>query len=340
MEYKKKVTISHVAREAKVAVGTVSHYINGTASVSEEKAKRIAEAVEKLKYSPNTFAGSLRRKNSNMVYILTPHLDNSFYTSIISVFMRLADVDGYIVNISSYEYSLEKEKKYLDSILSSKPGTIVIIFNGNNDDKEIERLIERGIKVILADRASKISNVSTVSYENHKIMKDIIDFLMSRGYEKIGLFMETPVLTNLKERYDAYIEWMQSYGVKNLEGNIFSKPELSLDKVKSGYLYMKEILESVPIEKLPRGWITSSDILAIGMIRAFNEAGYQVPKDFGVVGFDNIQISGYVMPRLTTAMQNQECFAEELWKVTKAVGKGEEEIHIVIPQELIVRESC
>ena len=91
---------------------------------------------------------------------------------------------------------------------------------------------------------------------------------------------------------------------------------------------------------MPDAWIASSDYLAIGMMRAMNELGYRVPHDFGIIGFDNLDISGYVNPRLTTVEQNQELFGEMLWKVTKKLVKTQENQHLVIPQKLVERESC
>lgn len=131
---KKKVTITQVAKYAGVSVGTVSNYLNGTVSVSPEKAEKVQQAINDLDYTPDALASSLRSKNSKTIYVLTPNLRNAFYTNIISALMEYAYKAGYSVNISGYEYSDERERKQLRLLGSCKQGSSVIIFNGYNDE--------------------------------------------------------------------------------------------------------------------------------------------------------------------------------------------------------------
>ena len=127
---------------------------------------------------------------------------------------------------------------------------------------------------------------------------------------------------------------------KEPERFIFGKESLSGDKLKNGYLYMKEILETHKKEELPEAWIATSDYLAVGMMRAINEKGYSIPGDFGLIGFDNIDLSGYVNPRLTTVEQNQELFGKKLWEAVKKIHQNGIREEIVLPQKVLMRESC
>lgn len=103
---------------------------------------------------------------------------------------------------------------------------------------------------------------------------------------------------------------------------------------------MKEILETHKKEELPEAWIATSDYLAVGMMRAINEKGYSIPGDFGLIGFDNIDLSGYVNPRLTTVEQNQELFGKKLWEAVKKIHQNGIREEIVLPQKVLMRESC
>lgn len=103
---------------------------------------------------------------------------------------------------------------------------------------------------------------------------------------------------------------------------------------------MKEILETYKKEELPEAWIATSDYLAVGMMRAINEKGYSIPGDFGLIGFDNIDLSGYVNPRLTTVEQNQELFGKKLWEAVKKIHQNGIREEIVLPQKVLMRESC
>lgn len=337
---KEKTTITQVAKYAGVSIGTVSNYLNGTAQVSPQKAENIQAAIDKLHYTPDTVASSLRRKNSKTIYILTQNLNNTFYTRIISSYMAYAYQAGYTVQISGYEYSAEVEKKQLAALENCKRGTIVIIFNGSKDEAEIRRLMQNDIHVILADRNAEGLNVSSVSFDNQDMLYTIVEMLKKKNYKRIGLFIEPVTLSNLQKRYEHFLKASEKFGYKNPLDNVFTDKSLALNKLHSSYIFMKTILENHKKKDLPDAWIASSDYLAIGMMRAMNELGYRVPHDFGIIGFDNLDISGYVNPRLTTVEQNQELFGEMLWKVTKKLVKTQENQHLVIPQKLVERESC
>ena len=164
MMKKQKVTITQVAKQAGVSVGTVSNYLNRTVSVSKDRAMRIQKAIDELDYIPDSLASSLRRKKSKTIFVLTPNLRNAFYTNIISSLMEQAYKSAYEVHISSYEYSEEREKRLLRSFETCRPGTVVIIFNGYNDEKAIRRLIKKDIHVILADRVCPMKETASVTF--------------------------------------------------------------------------------------------------------------------------------------------------------------------------------
>lgn len=340
MNGKRKVTIRQVAKQADVSVGTVSNYLNGTATVSKDRAKRIQTAIESLDYIPDMLASSLRRKNSKTIHILTPNLNNGFYTNIISSFMGYAYKADYTIHISGYEYSPEMEKKHLRLLENSKPGTVVIVFNGYNDEAEILRLINRDVHVILADRQNLIRNTSSIRFDNCDVIYEIIRYLKEKGYSSIGLLTELTRLENVRRRRDSFMEAMEFHGYKNPETCVYERESLSLDKLKNGYLYMKEILEERRKEELPQAWIATSDYLAIGLMRAINEKGYHIPDDFGVVGYDNLELSAYVYPKLTTVSQDQKLFGEKLWEAVEHYNRTNETIDILLPQKIVIRESC
>lgn len=340
MNGKRKVTIRQVAKQADVSVGTVSNYLNGTATVSKDRAKRIQTAIESLDYIPDMLASSLRRKNSKTIHILTPNLNNGFYTNIISSFMGYAYKADYTIHISGYEYSPEMEKKHLRLLENSKPGTVVIVFNGYNDEAEILRLINRDVHVILADRQNLIRNTSSIRFDNCDVIYEIIRYLKEKGYPSIGLLTELTRLENVRRRRDSFMEAMEFHGYKNPETCVYERESLSLDKLKNGYLYMKEILEERRKEELPQAWIATSDYLAIGLMRAINEKGYHIPDDFGVVGYDNLELSAYVYPKLTTVSQDQKLFGEKLWEAVEHYNWTNETIDILLPQKIVIRESC
>ena len=141
MKNGKRVTITQVAERAGVTIGTVSHVINGTASISKETTKRVYDAIKELNYTPNVLAKSLRSKKNYTIGLMIPNLNNSFHSKIASVFVDRAYELGYSVQIHGYEYSLDRERRELARLEGNNIG-VVIIFNGHGDEKEIKSFIK------------------------------------------------------------------------------------------------------------------------------------------------------------------------------------------------------
>lgn len=334
-----RATMKDVADRAGVTIGTVSHVINHTASISEETTARVQQAIRDLHYVPNSLARNIRSKTNHRVGLMIPNLTNNFHARIASGFVNLAEQHKYIVFIMGYEYSLEREKNELQSLMEYNVGTIVIV-NGSGDEAFIQELLERGIQVILADRRTDMKGVSYVEYDNKIVYREVIALLKGKGYQSVGFISEPLDLTNIRDRYEGYREAMQEAGYEVNPENLYISERLCLDNARNGYLYMKEILERKRREELPDVFIASSDLLAIGVMRALYEAGYHVPDDIGIIGCDNLQISGYMQPRLTTIMQDRDRLNEELWKMIITRDKGEKVENVTLPQELVIRESC
>ena len=337
---KNKITIRQVAELAGVTIGTVSHVINGTAPISPETTARVHEAISTLNYVPNITAKSLRSKSSKVVGFLIPNLNNNFYSRISSTFINLAFENGFIVQILGYEYSLEKELQAINS-LASNSVDIVIILNGHGDEDGIRRLIDAKKSVILADRVSDIEGVNCLYFDNSKVIHEAVALLKKKGYQRIGFLSEPLALTNVQERFTAYRAALESFGYVFREEDIFICENFQLDAMFNGYHYMREILQNSNKRELPDAFIATSDLLAIGAIKAFRESGLHVPGDVGIISYDNLDIASFVDPGLTTIEQNQALMGTELFNLVKAISEKEVvKEHIVLPQKLIIRESC
>ncbi|MBU9726384.1 LacI family DNA-binding transcriptional regulator [Diplocloster modestus] len=335
----RRTTIKEVAVRAGVTIGTVSHVINGTAPISPETTERVREAVRELDYKPNPMARYMRSKKSRMIGLMIPNLNNSFYSQVASTFMEMADADGYTVLILGYEYSTEREKKELESLVQNNVDAVVVV-NGHDDEEAIDRLTRQGISVILADRRMEGRKIPYIQYDNRKILDQVVSMLKEKGYRSIGFISEKLDLTNLQDRFEGYKKVLGAHGYEFRQEHVFISEKLCLDNMRAGYQFTKDLLQGYKKEELPEAFLASSDLLAIGMLRAFLEAGYQVPGDFGVVGYDNLPIAGFVHPRLTTVNQDRELLGKELWRMTRARIEDGIVENVTLQQELIIRESC
>lgn len=337
---KKRATVKDVAERAGVTIGTVSHVINGTAPISEQTVDRVRQAIKELDYVPNSAARSIRKKEKNLVGMLIPKITNSFYSLIASTFIDEADRENITVSLVGYEYSLEKEKRGLYSLMQNNVDTIVIAGGSAGDEEYIRTLLDRGLHVILADRRSTFPHVSSVEYDNRKVLSQAVGYLKEKQYGTIGFLGESLVLNNLHERLGGYREALREHGYTYGDRYVFISDAFCQDHVQNGYLFTREILSSHGREELPDAFIITSDLIAIGAMKAMREAGYQVPGDFGVIGFDDLEISPYMQPALTTVKQDRVLLGKELWRLVKAGRAGEPAEHVRLSQELIIRDSC
>lgn len=338
-QIKKRATMKDVAQMAGVTIGTVSHVLNGTAPVAAETRERITDAIQELDYVLNPMARYMRSKKSYNIGMLIPNLNNDFHSKMTSVFVDCAYKTGFTVSLLGYEYSLEREKKGVQTLIQNNVDTIIIA-NGYDDEDCIKNIINRDIPLILADRTADRDDIYYIQFENRKVMFDLVKFLKEHGYRTLGFIAEPLKLTNLQDRYSGYVEALTYYGYQFNPDHVYISETLQLDNLRNGYRFMKGLLEKHSKEELPEAIIVTSDLLAIGIMRALNEYGYEVPGDFGIVGCDNIEVSGYTCPRLTTIEQDQIRFGEQLWDMVYNITCGNQIENIVLEQKLIIRESC
>lgn len=335
----KRATMKDVAQRSGVTIGTVSHVINGTAPISAETMEKVVQAIDELDYTINPMARYMRSKKSYNVGLLIPNLNNSFYSMLSSAFVDEAYKCGYNVSMLSYEYSKEREKKELYALQNSSVDAIVIV-NGYDDEEYIRDITDRGTRIILADRRSALADIPYVQFDNTKVLYEIVAMLKEKGYGTIGYISESMAFINIQDRYKAFTHAMDYYGYQLDTRHVYISDSFQLNNMRNGYLYMKQLLESERRENLPDAFIASSDQLAIGVIRALAEKGYSVPGDMGIVGCDNIEVSGYILPRLTTINQDQTLLGKKTWEMVCESINGKTIDNINLDQKLIIRGSC
>ena len=333
-----KVTIKDVARKSGFTIGTVSNVLNGKDNVKEETRKKVLEAIHELGYVRNLQARNMRIKMNKIIGFLVPKFTNYFYAGILNAFMYNAEKEGYTVFLLDYDYNVDQEKKCIDILLQNQVGTLILA-NGSGDEEFIKKLVQQGIKIILMDRHIELDGVSCISYKNNEIIEYIIGKLKDKGYKSIGYVSEKIDIVNLKDRFEAYVEGLKKYGYEYNKDFVFISSEFTQNHIAKGYEFADNLIKTHLKEDLPQSFIVSSDLIAIGMLKAFKDNNYKIPGDFGIVGCDNIDIASYVDPPLSTIEQDRDEMGLELWNMTKQLNEGKIVKNKVLDQKLIIRES-
>ncbi|MDA1839302.1 LacI family DNA-binding transcriptional regulator [Bacillus cereus group sp. BY17LC] len=321
--------IKDIAKMAGVSVTTVSRVLNDHPYVSEEKRKAVIEIVEKLNYSQNANAVHLSKGKTNIVGVILPYINHPCFDAMVGGMMEVALAHNYRVLLCQTNYNKKEEMKSLD-MLKTKQLDGLIICSRANEWETIEPYASYG--TIVACEDNDISNISSV-YTNHSAAFQLgMDYLIEKGYKKIGYCTGRKLGPSSQKRFDVYKQQLQSIDEEVNEEWIFTECFTLEDGVKVAHK-LKEM------QHLPEALIVAGDEVAIGVMTEAEKLGIQVPEDLAIIGFDNQPISQVL--QLTTIDQNlneigRKAF-EMFYRQTSDERSKQEKVEI--PYELVERST-
>ncbi|PGS93474.1 LacI family transcriptional regulator [Bacillus anthracis] len=321
--------IKDIAKMAGVSVTTVSRVLNDHPYVSEEKRKAVIEIVEKLNYSQNANAVHLSKGKTNIVGVILPYINHPSFDAMVGGMMEEALTHNYRVLLCQTNYNKKEEMKSLH-MLKTKQLDGLIICSRANDWEMIEPYASYG--TIIACEDNDISNISSV-YTNHSAAFQLgMDYLIEKGYKKIGYCTGRKLGPSSQKRFDVYKQQLQSIDEEVNEEWIFTECFMLEDGVKVAH-NLKEM------QHLPEALIVAGDEVAIGVMTEAEKLGIQVPEDLAIIGFDNQPISQVL--QLTTIDQNLNEIgrkAFEMFYRQTSDGRSKQE-KVEIPYELVERST-
>ncbi|HFJ9453123.1 LacI family transcriptional regulator [Bacillus anthracis] len=321
--------IKDIAKMAGVSVTTVSRVLNDHPYVSEEKRKAVIEIVEKLNYSQNANAVHLSKGKTNIVGVILPYINHPCFDAMVGGMMEVALAHNYRVLLCQTNYNKKEEMKSLH-MLKTKQLDGLIICSRANEWQTIEPYASYG--TIVACEDNDISNISSV-YTNHSAAFQLgMDYLIEKGYKKIGYCTGRKLGPSSQKRFDVYKQQLQSIDEEVNEEWIFTECFTLEDGVKVAHK-LKEM------QHLPEALIVAGDEVAIGVMTEAEKLGIQVPEDLAIIGFDNQPISQVL--QLTTIDQNlneigRKAF-EMFYRQTSDERSKQEKVEI--PYELVERST-
>lgn len=296
---RKEVTMQDVAKKANVSVATVSHVVNHTASISVQTTHLIQQTIKELGYVPRESA-QLNLGNRT-IGVLVPDISNEFYATIIQGISDEAWKHNYAVMVSNLRHHHSARSAYLRSLMQNNIRGIIMCGGTADDQSHIEK-IQKKVPVVLCDRNLQGVNIDSVQTDNTNIMRQLIKQLARYGYTRIGYISEDLIMSNSYDRYLGYRLGMEENKLSIDKNWVFLLPELRLSKSEKAYEMMLDILDKQ--HQLPQVLVCSSDLIAIGVMAALRSKGLKVPREIGIVGFDNISQAAFTTPPLTTVAQD------------------------------------
>jgi DNA-binding LacI/PurR family transcriptional regulator len=292
-----------LARHLGLSRWTVSRVLNGHSGVKEATRQRVMEAVEELGFEPNKLARGLRGGPSGLIGVSFPYLEAVVLAEKSRVLKNELGEDDYRGVFEVSEGDPEAEADVIRHFLSiSVDGVVLIASKLERTDPIFKAVESRGVGIVAVDSKSNLP-VMRVQLDRQKAMKIILEHLHDLGHRKIALLGLGSDDMYSGDRATGLRKATKVLGMDYGEDLVFIDAEgFSWRDYSFGAVLGKKVLE---IEgDRPTALVCLNDCLAIGAMRALQEAGKSVPGDYSVVGFDNTPESQWGYPSLTTIDQN------------------------------------
>ena len=315
-------TIKDVAKETGLGLATISKYING-GNVRERNKIAIDEAIEKLGFTANAFARGLKTGKSHTIGVVIPELGNLFVTTIITAMADVLREKGYGVIVCDCRTDETLEGEMIKFLLEKRVDGIVNMPVSRNGEY-MQPAIESNTPVVLLDRMINdlLGNVSAVLVDNVSASSSAVKLLIDAGHKDIGIILGPQEIFTSQQRLLGYNKELIDNSIQPNDSYVI----FSDYSVQGGYESMKRLLEC---NKMTAVFTTNYE-MTLGAIIALNEQGIRVPEEISFVGFDNMQISQVVQPKLTVVSQPLKEIGENAAAILLAKLLGE--VDKVTPQ--------
>ncbi|WP_226500043.1 LacI family DNA-binding transcriptional regulator [Pseudomonas sp. MWU16-30322] len=288
-------TIKDVAALAGISYTTVSHVVNKTRPVSQEVRLKVEAAIKTLDYVPSAVARSLKAKTTATIGLLVPNSLNPYFAELARGIEDYCERNGYCVILCNSDDNPEKQRSYLRVLLEKRIDGLIVASAGG-DTGLAQGLAGVKTPMVIVDRGLEGVDADLVRIDH-----------------EYGAYLATRHLLELGHRDIATIGGPSSTSVAQMrqagfcralkEAGVMVRPERILESdftSTGGYNAAAILLQSNP----PSAIFAGNDMIGIGVLRAAAERNVRVPSELSVIGFDDIQMSRYVYPALTTVGQS------------------------------------
>lgn len=329
-------TIKDVALQAGVSVTTVSHVVNDTRHVSAKVRERVELAIRELGYVPNAMARSLKSNTTSTLGMLIPNSSNPYFAEIVRIVEDRCFGAGYTLVLCNTDDEPRRQSVYLQVLAERRIDGLIVVSTGADEDDSLATQL-RGLRIptVLVDR--EIADPACDLVETAHMQGGLlaVRHLLSLGHKRIACIGGPLGVTSSEQRIEGWRMALAETGsAPNADALLWRGGFTS----QGGYEAMHAILRT---EQKPSAVFVCNDLMAIGALRAAHESGVRVPDELSIVGFDDIELSAYTSPPLTTVAQPKErigALAVDML-LERMGGKRRDARKVVLQPELRVRAS-
>lgn len=327
-------TIKDVANEAGLSVATVSRVLNNSANVSDDAAARVHDAINKLGYSPNFLGRNLRKRETNVILVIMPTSEHSFYMKIVSGIQQYAQTRGYDVICASSNSTSEIEVRQMNMLFNRTVDGVIML--GTQYDAQTLNKLAKNYNIALCCEGVTGAQVLTVVVDDEKAGYDAATALIKLGHKRIGFIGANKTAVSSEMRYQGYRRALKEHGIEFVPDYVcigsfeYSHGEQAAEKLLS-------------LKTPPTAVFCVSDLLAIAAIHIAAKRGLKIGSDISVMGFDNISMCEMMIPAVSTVEQPcselGETVVRKLIANITSMSAAKDNKQYTVPHKVILRDS-
>ena len=282
-----RVTVHDVAKRAGVSISTVSRVLNGSAPVSDDKARRVAEAADALRYTPNPAARSLLKRRTGTIAAVLPFISGEFFAELLCGLDGAAQTHAQMLLVSASHRHAAEYRTALQDLVFRSDGLIVMA--PELEAGQVLAMTGKRSPVVFLNTRVEAGQAPAVNFDNYGGMRSITEHVVAAGNERIAFIKGPDKAHDARERLRGFRRGLAGRALGSEYDGDFS--------AQAGYEAATRILRTVP---RPDAIVAANDLSAIGALRALLERGIRVPGDMALAGFDDTPSARYATPSLST----------------------------------------
>jgi len=326
-----RVTIRDVAAYAGVSHQTVSRVINQIERVSPETRAKVEAAIEELGYSLNAVARSMARGRTCMVACISPNLTDFTFASIIEAAETEARNHDYFL-VSSSAPDEDSFSELTNQLIRSRRVEGLMVINPYADDRH--KLLVDNFPTVFVGSRPREEAVSSVALDDISVSREATEYLIELGHRQIAMVTGPMTEDCSQDRTAGFKQALRNASIQFDPTLVFTGDW----SATTGHKTLKKMAEG---NLLPSAIFAQNDRMAIGILRAARELNIDVPQELTVIGIDDMPLSSYFDPPLTTMQQDMVTIGREAARLLISAVENPDQSHqeLLIPAKLIVRDS-
>ena len=330
-------TIREVAKKAGVSITTVSRILNSDDSfyVSKSTKEKFLKVIKQLNYERKKNKNRISQSNISVIKCFDEKIENED-PYFVSLKINLENILKKKVSKVKFFDLEEIEKLIKYNEISNFSLTDAVIFIGETSKEKLKFFKSLNENIICVDVYDTDNITDYIKFDMRNSVEIVLNYIFKLNHKKIGLLVgRNKIVKNLVDFREKYFKEIM---VKN---GLYREEYLQIGdfSMESGYIMMKEILK---LEDRPTAVFCGNDSIAMGAYKAIRENKLKIPEDISIIGFNDLKLSQYSIPPLTTIKIDTKLIAQETVNSLIELLEGKRDYHkkVFLPIELIERESC